>query len=443
MVLNYGYGQKQSQSILMTSKRKMSLDILQLNRYRLDHYLLDEWMRNPMLENSTDLQRDDDNVVFLKDGLNSFEPIQVPSEDIWENIPYKPDLKQFLKSQLSEFSLSYKERNTAEFIIDSLDGEGYFREKSSYLLKCLSISEAEMKKILSVVQGLEPAGIAATDLKDCLLIQAKAKGFSNRTLQIIDHFLLEVSRNELSSVSKKLKCPISVVQQCFDKIRSLNPIPANGYLSLNEPIQYCLPDVKVECTVNGLNIYHFSGVEYPLQINRPYYQMMCRKSDVEVYRFLHEHYLSAQMLLRSIEQRTETLQKVVHAIIYRQRDFFRHGFLFLMPMSLKDIAMDVGMSESTISRAICGKIIETPYGVFEWKKLFTKALEADHSIVSTNHIRNMIAGIVSKEDTKAPLNDREISEILTQMGFPIARRTVQKYREELGIFSARLRRRYE
>ncbi len=443
MVLNYGYRQSQSQRLSLTAERKMSLAVLQLNRYKLQEYLLNEWTMNPMLEVSNDGDGTYESVDFLREDRMGYESIRLSSEDFFENIPYHPDLKQFLKMQLSELTLSSKHRRIAEYIIESLDDEGFFREKTEFVCKCLRVSEKELSEALAIVQSLEPEGIGAVDFKDCLRIQAREKGLSNIVLRIIDGFLPEVAKNDVLFVSKKLKCADCDVQQSFDRIRSLNPIPANGFVIQNTPVKYRLPDVRVECVADGIHIYHFSEMEYPLRIDESYYQMMRGESGGETYRFLHEHYLSAQMILRSVQQRRDTLREIMKAIVVRQRDFFRHGSFFLAPMSLKDIASDVGMSESTISRAVRGKTMETPYGIMEWKNLFTRGIETSHSQVSTNHIRNMIGKIISKEDAACPLSDRKISEILTQMGFPVARRTVQKYREELKISSTRLRRRFE
>lgn len=456
MRLNYDLTLEQSQKLVMTPELRQAIQLLQYTSLELRDYLAKELEENPMLEmerSDVDSQTieslKEDKDVDLKEFLESFDDISYKSEiDRSRNeysmdnyISYSPTLRDHLIEQLNMISIGSREYRIADYIINNINSSGYFTSTTDDIAAQLCVSVEEVELMLSVIQSFEPTGVGARDLKECLLLQVKDQ--KDQILKnIIMNYLEDIASNKLAKISKDLGITIEDVQEYADWVKSLEPKPGRTFRSEGEDIRYIVPDASIE-EIDGEFIITINDISGPrLNINEYYKNLIINTTDEKTSEFLQEKFNSALWIIKSIEQRRQTLYKVIESILSRQREFFRHGEKVLVPMTLKEVAEDVKMHESTISRATNGKYVQTPRGVFELKYFFTTGLTGTGGDVSATCVKSMIRSMVAEEDHKRPLSDQQISEILEKKGVEISRRTVAKYRDELNIPSSTLRRRY-
>jgi len=306
------------------------------------------------------------------------------------------------------------------------------------------VSPEQVEEILDVIQTFEPAGVGARNLKECLIIQLASRGLLDDTVEyIITNHLEDLGENKLGKVAKAMSLPVTQVQMVCDMIRSLEPKPGRCFSS-GTNVKYITPDVTVE-KIDGE--YHVITNEYsaPRLMVSPYYSNLARNSgdDAELNKYLSEKYNAAIWLIKSIEQRKQTIFNVVDAVIRHQKEFLDSGNMYLKTLTLKQVADDLGIHESTVSRAINGKYMQTPRGVFEIKFFFSSGVTgSDGEGVSSNSIKSMIREIIDSEDPKSPYSDQDMVKMLSDRGIDISRRTVAKYREGMNILSSSKRRRY-
>ena len=456
MRLNYDLTLEQSQKLVMTPELRQAIQLLQYTSLELRDYLSKELEENPMLEmerSDVDSQTienlKEDKDIDLKEFLESFDDISYKSEiDRSRNeysmdnyISYSPTLRDHLTEQLNMISIGSREYRIADYIINNIDCNGYFSSTAEDIAAQLCVSIEEVELMLSVIQSFEPTGVGARDLKECLLLQVKDT--KDQILKnIIMNYLEDIASNKLAKISKDLGITIEDAQEYADWVKSLEPKPGRTFRSDGEDIRYIVPDASIE-EIDGELIITINDISGPrLNINEYYKNLIINTTDEKTSEFLQEKFNSALWIIKSIEQRRKTLYKVIESILNRQREFFRHGEKVLVPMTLKEVAEDVKMHESTISRATNGKYVQTPRGVFELKYFFTTGLSGSDGDVSATCVKSMIRSMVAGEDPKKPLSDQQISEILEKKGVEISRRTVAKYRDELNIPSSTLRRRY-
>ena len=297
--------------------------------------------------------------------------------------------------------------------------------------------------MLDLVQTFHPVGVGARDLKDCLLIQLRRLGKQDSLeYQIVSEFLEDLGRRRFPEVARRLGVPVEQVQKAANFISTLDPKP--GQIFSPEPNSYVLPDVSVDkigddyfVTLNGDQIPH-------LRISKTYKELMTQGSNgTDVRDYIREKIRSGKFLIKSIHQRQQTILNIANEIVKRQREFLESGTAFLKPMTMVQIAETVGVHETTVSRAISGKYMATPQGVFEMKYFFTPGYRTtDGAALSNTSVKEAIADLVRGEQARNPLSDKEIVEILSDRGIPIARRTVAKYRAELNILPSNLRKQY-
>lgn len=456
MKLNYDLTLEQSQKLVMTPELRQAIQLLQYTSLELRDYLSKELEENPILEmerSDVDSQTieslKEDKDVDLKEFLESFDDISYKSEiDRSRNeysmdnyISYSPTLRDHLIEQLNMISIGSREYRIADYIINNINSSGYFSTTAEEIAAQLCVSNEEVELMLSVIQGFEPTGVGARDLKECLLLQVKEHK-DQMLKNIIMNCLEDIASNKLSKISKDLGITIEEVQEYADWVKSLEPKPGRTFRSEGEDIRYIVPDASIE-EIDGELIITINDITGPrLNINEYYKNLIINTTDEKTSQFLQEKFNSALWIIKSIEQRRQTLYKVIESILSRQREFFKYGEKVLVPMTLKEVAEDVKMHESTISRATNGKYVQTPRGVFELKYFFTTGLSGTGGDVSATCVKSMIRSMVVEEDPKKPLSDQQISEILEKKGVEISRRTVAKYRDELNIPSSTLRRRY-
>ncbi|MEE9170736.1 MAG: RNA polymerase factor sigma-54, partial [bacterium] len=337
--------------------------------------------------------------------------------------------------------ISEQEIMIGEYVIWNIDEDGYLKVDLGEIALNLEVTVEEVEKALKIIQSLEPVGIAARDLRECLLIQLGEKRGNDLAKEILmDHFE-DFKNKRFEKVSKKLEVSLEELKEALAEIGKLNPKPGEGYISQDQ--NYVTPDVIVE-RVDDEFVVSLNDSNIPaLRINKGYRQMLANSKKVpsEVKSFIRKRLESARWLINSIHQRRATIFRVMSAIVERQHDFFEKGPGLLKPMILKDIAEYINMDISTISRVTNGKYVQTDFGVFELKYFFTERMTtSDGEEVSNKKIKDLIHKIIDNEDSTKPLNDQTIVKILEEEGYPIARRTVAKYREQMKIPVARMRR---
>ena len=293
-----------------------------------------------------------------------------------------------------------------------------------------------MLRCLERIQQMDPPGVGARNLRECLLLQLRRDRDSDPvTERIIEHYLPEVAKNHLSQIARKLKVPLDRVFAAVEQIRSLDPRPGSAFEGGEQPI-YVRPDAFVEKLGDGLDVRMEERTAARLTLNRDYVAMLETATDPELCAYLREKVSQARALTAQVAQRGTTLQRVIRALTARQEAFFLLGRGHRSPMTLADLAADTGLHPSTVSRAMRGKYIQCSWGLFPLNYFLTSgaaAVGSDGEAVTQERIQALIRQMVDDEDKHSPLSDEEICRRLTVLGVPVARRTVNKYRQMMGI----------
>lgn len=363
-----------------------------------------------------------------------------------------------LRDQLTFLNLSEEEMLIAEQIIGSIDEDGYLRRSLESIVDDVAfnqgvlLGEKEVEEVLFRVQRLEPVGVASRDLQECLLVQLDVlpEEITGRevAIEMLKHAYKAFTMKHYDQIMRRLDVDGSELKDAFDLIQRLNPKPGEGEFTASE--NYITPDFTVRYEDEDFIISLNAGNMPELRVSRHYTQMLeqvvsdkkkGRESyDSETKNFLKTKFESARWFINSINQRRQTMLAVMQAIVSQQEDFFRLGQGNLRPMILKDIAEIIRMDISTISRVVNGKYVQCDFGVFELKHFFSEGLSTDSGEdVSNKEVKSIIERIISEENKNKPLSDQHIAKMLEKNGFQIARRTVTKYREQLGVPVARLR----
>ena len=467
--------QKQSpQQVLLST-------LLQLPLLNLEQRIKMELETNPLLEEVTEMEEEleEDEVPEMKleqekddkkeDVPEEEKEVTVEEKDEidWDqvlgddekdefHIPRERKVEEYEQPEVNKISLSDKlfeqlhiikglteeETQIGEYIIWNINGDGYLLSDVPEIAEILGVPEEKVEKVLKVIQTFEPLGIGARDLRECLLIQLREKNGNRDAIDILEKHYDDFKNKRFEKLSQKKKIPIKRVKEALEEISKLNPKPGEGFSSA--ALNTVVPDVIVERIDEEFVITLNDSYVPRLRINKMYRKMLSnrKKTPKEVKDYIRRRLEAARWLINSIEQRRATILRVMHAIIEHQRAFFLKGPGNLKPMILKDIAEDVGMDISTISRVTNGKYVQTDFGVFELKSFFSeKMLKSSGEEISNRVIKDRIQEIIENENHKKPYNDDRIVELLAKEGIPIARRTVAKYREQMNIPVARLRRR--
>lgn len=479
--LSLGLSQKLTQTLKMTPEMQLAIKILQLNSLELKSQIQEVLESNPVVEldetkgtpNELPLEKFEEKTTdtiaskeFQEESRNDFgedwqkyleetDNTEIPyssgsysgdeEETSFENfVSKKATLREHLTHQLSEVQLSPTESKIAEYLIGFVDNNGYIRTSDDEFANLLKVDKAVITKVRQVIQGMDPLGVGAYDLRECLLIQAKDEGYENDSvIRIISDFLPEIAQNKLSHITKATGYSLEEVKDVIETIKSFEPRPGASFPSSESQI-FVAPEVFIE-KVEDEYIVTVNETDIPqLRINPEYKDTLksLDKSEKSASEFIKSKMDSARSFMKFIEKRKETILNVTKAIVEVQRDFFDFGILHLKPLTLMDVAMMAGVHESTVSRATNGKFAQTPRGLFELKFFFSGAARTNSGDdVSTMAVKQRIDDLVKSEDPSKPLSDQSIVEILSKEGIELARRTVSKYRIELNIPSSSARRR--
>lgn len=431
----------------------------------LREYIEKEYAENPVLEASfNDMQateKKEQDRIDYKEFIKYLEFDSYGSQNFGADygdeekaspfsfISKQESLKDFLSNQLRDLNLTDKERILTEYMIESLNGKGYLDITVEEIASELYEDIEEVGISLEIVQGLEPIGIGARSLKECLIIQLRKKRQLNEiTEKMVLNHLEDIADNKYQIIAKKLKISIKDAQDYGDIIKQLEPKPARGFYT-GEEVKFVIPDAEIRKIDGEYYIIMNNKVIPTLSIN-PIYNEILSDNDKDAKDYVKEKMNKAMFLIKSIEQRKSTLYKVLEKVLEFQKGFFEHGKKALKPMTLKQVAEAIDMHESTVSRAVREKYILTSFGTIKIKDLFASGLSQisthsstiDEEDVTVSNIKRFIEEIVNQEDKKKPLSDQIIANMLCEKEIKISRRTVAKYREEIGIKSSSKRKRF-
>ena len=361
----------------------------------------------------------------------------------FDSIATQETLQQHLMGQLNQTPLNADDRKAAELIIGNIDDNGFLQSTPEEMALNSGIPKEDFERMLALIQSFYPSGVGGRDLRECLLIQLRREGKgSSLEYKIISEHMEDLGKRRLPEIARRMNISVEEVQKCANNIARLNPRP--GQVFAAAPQNYVLPDVTVE-EMNGDYQVVLNNEQIPhLRISNIYKDIIAQgDNSSEVKDYIRDKIRSGIFLIRSIHQRQQTISNIAQQIVSRQRDFLEHGPSHLKPMTMAEVAEVVGVHETTVSRAVSGKYMATPQGVFEMKYFFTGGYQtATGESLSNISVKQAILDLVKHESGSAPLSDHEIVEILSERGIPIARRTVAKYRSELNILPSHMRRKY-
>lgn len=352
-------------------------------------------------------------------------------------------LQEVLLEQVRESPLPRDQWPIAEMIIGNIDEYGYLKATVEELASATGMTAEQILSVLKVIQTFEPVGVGARDLRECLMLQLERAG-QKETLEyrIVSDFMEALGRRRIPEIARGTGTEVDEVQDALENIARLEPRPGRNYLPDND--QYILPEVFVHrsgdefvVTTNNDQIPH-------LRISNTYKDLMAQgENSAEVRNYIREKIRAGKFLIKSLHQRQQTILNIAKEIVNRQREFMEKGVAFLRPLTMVQVAQVVGVHETTVSRAVSGKYMQTPQGIFEMKYFFTAGIQtANGDGMSNTSVKDMIDDIFKNEDTSKPLSDQEVVKMLKDKGIVIARRTVAKYRTELNILPSNLRKVY-
>lgn len=424
----------------MTQELQLAVKLLQLNSVELNEYVEEQLIENPLLERDEKEKEDKEEIIDFINYLDEFREEEQNYDDDKEYIsPLNFVIKQtslwdYLKEQLMLSPISKIDRKIGDFVIDCIDENGYLTTDINEISKKLNVNIENVERIVSLIQTFEPSGVCSRDIMECLIVQLRNKDIEDPILEnIINTMLEEVGNGNITKIAKENGITYEKALEYVNIIKSLDPKPGVRYSA--DETKYIVPDVILE-KIDGKYVVTVNEDCIPhLKINGLYRKLINNKNCPE-YNYVKEKLSSALWLIKSIEQRIETIKKVVTSIVDYQMDFFEYG-RDLKPLTLKQIAETTSLHESTVSRAVKGKYIQTPRGLFEIKNFFIKGIQTKTGEdISTVRLKERIKEIIKSENIENPLSDQQIADKMNNEGLNISRRTVAKYREEMNIPSS-------
>ena len=471
MALEIKLAQKLSQSLLMTPQLQQAIKLLQLGRLEYKEAIEKELLENPILEELRDDGDQSKNAAPVPEEREHEEAPVSPQKDgspiEWED--YLASFSDHRGSSLPKGSIDHEDRPSLEatlsksqsladhlvsqlccsdfvgeqrqvllHILGNLDKDGFLCVSDEEIAEACECDLESVQSVIETVQSLDPAGIAARNLEECLLLQLDRQGLrESLEAKIVQQHLPRLEKKQYDAIAKIEGVEVQTVYKAVTVIQQLEPRP--GIQFSDDATRYITPDIYV----------YKDGGEYVISLNEdglpklrvsPYYLRLLHEEDHGGNNpgraYLTERLKAASWLIKSIHQRQQTIYKVTESIVKFQREFLDHGIEQLRPLVLKDVADDIGMHESTVSRVTTNKYVHTPQGVFELKFFFTTGIKTDEGSVSSSSVKEKIRSIVAGETPSAPVSDQEIVEILKKENINIARRTVAKYRESMNILSS-------
>lgn len=439
MNLKAGLWQQQTLKLAMTQELSQAIALLQYSTQELTDFLENKALENPLL------QIENVNVQPMNPLIDRNRKKHQKVEKDWiEQIAVKSfSLEEQLISQFNIKAIPEEKLRVIRYLIQHLDENGYFTGDLEEISVKLKIPYQLTEDCLRMIQSLEPVGIGARNLQECLLIQVEYEYPDNELARkIMTDYFVPFAEKKWKQMAKELQVTLKDIQEVFDDIQSLNPKP--GAMLGIETSAYIIPDVIVEQTGAGLTVRLFDETIPRVTFNEQYFNKF-KDKDQQVSRFLQDKVQDYHWILKSLEQRRETLLRVVTKIVEKQQAFFQKGPHHLVPMTMKELATELDIHESTVSRAVREKYMQTPIGTFTLKSFFTSTIQTvtgDENTSSTQ-VKNAISKLIANENKQKPLSDQEIVKHLKSTeGIVVSRRTIAKYRDQLGIPSSTKRKRF-
>ena len=489
MDLKQGLHMRMSQQLVMTPRLQMALKILQVSTLELEQFLKQELLQNPLLDRLEDeeaeLEKEESEAERAEDGegageerqgeeaadsdaekAESSEEKDTSGDDLdwddylddvyshaygqnfvrdddderFERVPvavatFEDELKHQLHMECEDDGIV----GIAEYIIDELDVDGYVVDTLEEIAAALKIEVGRVVKALAIVQALDPAGIAARSIEECLLLQLQRKDLGDTlAARVVSICFEELKSCKYDAIRRKLSVSTDELREAVAEIAKLDPRPRIDPV-IGDP-GYITPDLVID-EVDGEFVVYLNDQDVPrVRINPTYRRILSSGAASEEREFISKKLKAARWIVQSIENRRRTMVRVTESIVRAQRGFFEKGVSALKPLTLQQIADDVGMHESTVSRVTRGKYVQTPRGTYELKYFFSSGIRTKSGdAVASKAVRDAMQEIISKEDKKKPLSDQKVAEELRDMGFRISRRAVAKYRDQMKILRAGLR----
>jgi len=464
-----GLHQIQTQKLAIGPQMQQSLQILQAPALELRQIIQQEIEVNPVLEIETpetsieDAIPDDPDDRSVDDGdIDALTQMDEEWREYWQqsrqqtavrrsgdqerwqfimdSIVAPTTLQEHLLSQLHTAEVRPQIAKQAEFLIGNLDDRGFLNTRIDDLSLHHAIPIDELRAAKQLLQSFDPVGVGSEDLRECLLVQLERLGKKQSLAwRLVDQFIDDLANKRYPVLARKLGVPLEQISRAADFISTLDPRPAQRFTVSNN--NYVTPDVVVERQAGEWTAVMTNDDLPHLRISNTYKDLLARPgSNGEVREYVREKIRSGKFLIRSIHQRQNTIHRIAARILQHQREFLEKGAGFLRPLNMATVADEVGVHETTVSRAIAGKYISTPHGVFDMKFFFSHGVKTESGDdLSNTSVKNAIADLIKAEPKHKPLSDDKLAGLLDRQGIKVARRTVAKYREALGILPSHLR----
>ncbi len=466
---NVGLSQSLSQSQTLAPQMRQSLEILQANTLELGQLITQALETNPVLEDLIDHESLDEITDTEAVDTDDFDDWQESYDDdvrelsiierrnqgtdhddaerrehFYNSIVAPLTLQEHLAEQIRESGATEQRQADAIVVVGNLTDHGFLDSSIEDLSRGVQIPLKRLEKGLTLVQTLDPSGVGGEDLRECLLMQLWRLGLAGSLeAKIVDQHLAELGKNHYPQITKALHVHIDQITEAVEHIRALDPSPGSRFLSGGNP--YVQPDSRIFTDGDGGWNAELTGNYLPrLRINDQYKDILSNSAgDKKTRNYLRNQIRDGRMIIRAVDQRQETILAITREIIDRQGPFLKNGTRFLQPLTMNDIAEVIGVHPTTISRAVAGKYIDTPHGMMEMRKFFATGYQtSDGSDISNEGVRESLQDLIENEDSSKPLSDFKLGKMLIEQGITVARRTVAKYREQLGILPSHLRKKY-
>lgn len=463
--------QRQMQKLILSPQMQQAIHLLQIPLAELQMVAQQEMNTNPLLEEDIETTAEQEDYLKTPEELDEEQGFKeefdklAELDDEWKeyfkqtfavkrhsdedeekrrylenSITKEETLQEHLLKQLSLQDLSEKERHIGETIIGNLDENGFLQTGIEEMAQETQSTPADVEKVLTLVKTFHPVGVGARDLKECLIIQTQRLGTATPLItSIIEGHLDALAHKQFQQIAKELNTTTAEVQAAAEVIAMLEPKP--GQMFGENRTQYVLPDVIVK-KFNNEYIVMLNDDRIPhLRINKVYRNLMNQQDTAaETRDYVKDKVKAGMWFIKNIQQRQQTIYNIAVDIVNTQKEFLDNGINFLKPLTMKEVADRIGIHESTVSRAIANKYMETPQGIFQMKFFFSRSIETQNGeTVSSTNVKNRIEELIKGEDPRHPLSDQKIIQLLAQEGITIARRTIAKYRAELNIQPSNLR----
>lgn len=427
---NQKQAQTQVQKLAMTQQLQQAIKILQFNTEDLMNYVDEQIMENPLIETT-------DSIYSKGQGM-------APDVDYMQQIPAnEQSLFDYLIEQIH---LNYRDtflRSLTLFLVEFIDLNGFLTISLEEAAEKTGGNAIQMLDALTLIQQLDPAGVGARDLRECLMLQTERDDQSPELAYIvIEEFFSELAERKWEVIAKHFKISLADVQQIFDYVQTLTPTPGAAFARIDG--LYIIPELTVLVVNEEVRIKYNRSSMPEIKLQQNYFEKMKESEDPEVLSYLAEKQQDFEWLKKTVEQRGDTILRVGQAIVEHQQTFFLDKEHPLQPLTMREIAEELDLHESTVSRAVNGKFLETDFGVFEFKTFFTQRIVgASGEDTATSEVKKQLQSLIQDENKQKPLSDQKLADLLTGQGMAISRRTVAKYREQLKIPGSTKRKRYD